>query len=58
MGMVNKMPYSDKKNKNGTYSVYKKDDGKMVGTTHEKGKEALRKYMAALAINTMKGGKY
>jgi hypothetical protein len=46
------MPYDDKKNKNDTYSVYNKDTGKKEGTTHQKGKEALRKYFAALYANS------
>jgi hypothetical protein len=44
------MPYKVKK-QGDKYVVYKKDTGKRVGSTAGN-KEALRKYLAALAINT------
>lgn len=47
------MPYSYKK-EDGHYEVHNKDTGRLVGTTHQKGKGALLRYLAALHANAMK----
>ena len=45
------MPYIAKKNKDGSHTVYKKDTGEKVGTTHGD----VEKYLTALRIHAHEG---